>query len=144
LEIHTIYSKDNGFHIRQHRLPPGKTCGCEEDVNIPLIIRGLGVQKGLTTDIVTAHTDLAPTFLKLTGASPRPDFGGAAIPLAKSELLKAKKSQQEHVNVKFWDRAVPEGIYSFSVDEGKIRKSPLSPLSSYLIPLHPDSNHNNQ
>jgi N-acetylglucosamine-6-sulfatase len=134
---YVIYSTDNGFHISQHRLPPGKTCGYEEDINIPLIIRGPGVQKGLTTDIVTAHTDLAPTFLKLAGAPPRPDFDGTVIPLTKPELPKAKKSRQEHVNVEFWGRAVPEGIYGFSVDEGKIRKPPLFPLSSYLLPHHP-------
>jgi N-acetylglucosamine-6-sulfatase len=86
-----IYSTDNGFHISQHRLPPGKTCGYEGDINIPLIIRGPGVQKGLTADIVTAHTDLAPTFLKLAGSPPCPDFDGTAIPLTKSKLLKSSK-----------------------------------------------------
>ena len=30
-----IYTTDNGYHIGQHRLPPGKSCNIEEDVNIP-------------------------------------------------------------------------------------------------------------
>ena len=28
-----------GFHINQHRLPPGKRCPYEEDINIPLLVR---------------------------------------------------------------------------------------------------------
>jgi N-acetylglucosamine-6-sulfatase len=134
---YVIFSTDNGFHISQHRLPPGKTCGYEEDINIPLIIRGPGVPKGSTTDIVTAHTDLAPTFLKLAGALPRPDFDGTAIPTTASELLEAESFRQEHVNVEFWGRAIPEGIYGFSVDDGKIRKR--SPIPSSLS-FHLESN----
>jgi N-acetylglucosamine-6-sulfatase len=137
---YVIYSTDNGFHISQHRLPPGKTCGYEEDINIPLIIRGPGVPKGETTDIVTAHTDLAPTFLALAGAPPRPDFDGTAIPVTQEELRGAKGSRQEHINVEFWGRAVPEGIYGFSVDEGKMRKSPKSlPLDSVVFNPAPNA-----
>ena len=62
-----IYSTDNGYHISQHRLNPGKECGFEEDINIPLIVRGPGVPVG-EANVVTAHTDLAPTILKIAGA----------------------------------------------------------------------------
>ena len=40
---YVVYSSDNGYHIGQHRLQPGKSCGYEEDVNIPLIVRGPGI-----------------------------------------------------------------------------------------------------
>ena len=46
---YVIFSSDNGYHIGQHRLQPGKECGYEEDINIPLIIRGPGVPKNSTT-----------------------------------------------------------------------------------------------
>lgn len=65
-----FYTTDNGYHISQHRLPPGKECGYETDINIPLIVRGPGVSKGEASDVVTAHIDLAPTFLNLAGAPP--------------------------------------------------------------------------
>jgi arylsulfatase A-like enzyme len=78
-----VYSSDNGFHIGQHRLQPGKSCGYEEDINIPLIIRGPGVAKNETTTIVTTHTDLAPTFFELLGIPTREDFDGTAIPVTK-------------------------------------------------------------
>ncbi|KAI4907972.1 uncharacterized protein J4E92_011017 [Alternaria infectoria] len=62
-----IYTTDNGFHISQHRLPPGKSCGIEEDINIPFFIRGPGVSKGAVMDIPSSHTDIVPTLFHLAG-----------------------------------------------------------------------------
>jgi N-acetylglucosamine-6-sulfatase len=114
-----IYTTDNGYHISQHRLNPGKECGFEEDINIPLIVRGPGVPKG-ESNVVTAHTDLAPTILKIAGGDwKRDDFDGSPIPLGEKDLIEAKEERQEHVNVEFWGRSIPEGKYRFSLDDGK-------------------------
>ena len=110
-DTYIVYSTDNGYHIGQHRLQPGKQCAYEEDINIPLIIRGPGVAAGALTDIVTSHTDLAPTFMALAGAKARDDLDGAAIPLTSSELLSAKGHRQEHVNVEMWGIIMSEGDY---------------------------------
>ncbi|KAH8816385.1 alkaline-phosphatase-like protein [Xylogone sp. PMI_703] len=115
---YVIYSADNGYHISQHRLNPGKECGFEEDINVPLIIRGPAVPIG-EADIVTAHTDLAPTILKIAGTERREDLDGLAIPLEQSGLQDAKLNRQEHVNVEFWGRSIAEGEYEFSLDDGK-------------------------
>jgi len=104
-----IYTTDNGYHIGQHRLRPGKECGFEEDINIPLIIRGPRVPAGLVTDVVTTHVDLAPTILGLAGAPLRADFDGLSIPLSASSISDSKKSRHEHVTVEFWGLAVSEG-----------------------------------
>lgn len=104
-----IYTSDNGFHIGQHRMQPGKMCGYEEDINVPLIIRGPGVPKGEVSDVVTAHVDLAPTIMQLAGIPLRDDFDGAAIPLTKPEQKKAVNKRQEHVTVEFWGKAYMEG-----------------------------------
>jgi arylsulfatase A-like enzyme len=104
-----FYSSDNGYHIGQHRLQPGKECGFEEDINIPLIVRGPDVPKGQVSHIVTTHTDLAPTFLSLAGGDIRPDFDGAAIPL-RSGLL-GDEARGEHVNIEYWGFALAEGKY---------------------------------
>ncbi len=48
-----------GFHIGQHRLTAGKLCPYEEDINIPLLIRGPDVAKGVTSEIINSHTDMA-------------------------------------------------------------------------------------
>ena len=106
-----IYSTDNGFHIGQHRMQPGKSCGYEEDINIPLIIRGPGIPAGETTDIVTTHTDLAPTIFDIISIPPRQEFDGIPIPLTQTALLEAKQNRYEHVNVEYWGYAVEEGDY---------------------------------
>ncbi|CZT46525.1 related to arylsulfatase [Rhynchosporium secalis] len=74
-----IYSSDNGFHIGQHRLQPGKSCGYEEDINIPLIIRG---------------PDLAPTFFDLLGIPQRDDFDGSSIPITKARIEIAQERRR--------------------------------------------------
>ncbi|KAJ5670827.1 uncharacterized protein N7477_006190 [Penicillium maclennaniae] len=102
-----IYTSDNGFHIGQHRLPPGKTCGFEEDIRVPLFIRGPGIPEGHLQDSVTTHIDLAPTIFNLAGIPPRPDFDGTAIPLT----LEFDGLRHEHVTVEFWGKAVMEGTF---------------------------------
>jgi Arylsulfatase A and related enzymes len=103
-----IYTSDNGFHIGQHRLPPGKTCGYEEDIRVPLFIRGPGIPEGHVQDSVTTHIDLAPTIFGLAGIPPRSDFDGTAIPLTPD----SDELRHEHVTVEYWGRAVMEGAFS--------------------------------
>ena len=75
---------DNGFHLGQHRLPPGKETAFEEDVRVPLVVRGPGVQHGTTAAMAT-NTDLAPTFAALAGASvPRFVDGRSLVPVLES------------------------------------------------------------
>jgi hypothetical protein len=103
-----IYTSDNGFHIGQHRLPPGKTCGFEEDIRVPLFIRGPGIAEGGVEDSVTTHIDLAPTIFELAGIPAREDFDGTAIPVTEG----FSGTRHEHVTVEYWGRAVVEGDYS--------------------------------
>ena len=108
-----IYSSDNGYHIGQHRLPPGKECGYEEDVNIPLIIRGPGIPSGAVTNQVTSHTDLVPTIFKLVGIKPRDDFDGAAIPLTHYDINESRPTRHEHITIEYWGFALAEGRFGF-------------------------------
>lgn len=94
-----IYTSDNGFHISQHRLTPGKRCPYEEDVNVPLIIRGPGVPKGKAVDFVTSHTDIAPTIVNWAGAKGPGDFDGAAIPI---NATAGTDEPWEHVQIEHW------------------------------------------
>ncbi|KAJ5721381.1 uncharacterized protein N7483_009315 [Penicillium malachiteum] len=102
-----IYTSDNGFHIGQHRLPPGKTCGFEEDIRVPLFVRGPGVPEGHVQDAVTTHIDLAPTIFQLAGIPHRSDFDGTAIPVTPNFA----GPRHEHVTVEFWGSSVFEGDY---------------------------------
>ncbi|RMZ81805.1 hypothetical protein DV738_g2020, partial [Chaetothyriales sp. CBS 135597] len=108
-----FFSTDNGYHIGSHRLQPGKQCAFEDDINIPLIVRGPDVPKRQTTQLVTTHTDLAPTFLSLTGASARTDLDGSVIPLSADQIKQASLdiARTEHVNVESWGIIMSEGKY---------------------------------
>lgn len=110
-----FYTTDNGYHISQHRMHPGKECGFDTDINIPMIVRGPGVERGVKSHAVTAHSDLAPTFLHLAGAAPRPRIDGSAMPLGKGD-----EGKTEHVNIEFWGNAAGEGKYGFSGEWGVI------------------------
>ena len=110
-DTYIVYTSDNGYHIGQHRLPPGKECGYEEDVNVPLIVRGPGVPRNRTAGIVTTHTDLASTILGLAGAGSGSDveFDGERIPFDANALAEAPRSRHEHVNIEYWGFALAEG-----------------------------------
>jgi N-acetylglucosamine-6-sulfatase len=63
-----VFTSDNGFHLGQHRLTAGKWTAYEEDIRIPLIVRGPGVPEGRKLDHLVLNNDLAPTFADLAGA----------------------------------------------------------------------------
>ena len=100
-DTYIIYTTDNGYHLSQHRLHAEKECGYENDIHISLIIRGPSVAKGHTTDIVSSHTDLAPTIMLLAGETPD-DFDGTAMPLSEGATAEAESAErQEHINIEF-------------------------------------------
>lgn len=103
-----FYSSDNGYHISQHRMHPGKECGFETDINIPLIVRGPGIPAGSTQNVVSSHTDLAPTMMQLAGNEMRESFDGQPINLHEED-----NSRPEHLGVEFWGLGVPEGRYGY-------------------------------
>ena len=76
---------DNGFHLGQHRLPPGKETAFDEDIRVPLVVRGPGVPRGTTVDQFAMNDDLAPTFAALGGAR-TPSFvdGRSLVPLLRA------------------------------------------------------------
>ncbi|KUJ15587.1 arylsulfatase [Mollisia scopiformis] len=122
-KTYIFYSSDNGYHIGQHRLQPGKSCGYEEDINVPLIVRGPGVAKNYTTSIVTSHTDLAPTFFDLLGIPQREDFDGSTIPVTNAAIEAAKAKRREHVNVEYWGFAGGEGKFDGTLHEHNTYKA---------------------
>jgi N-acetylglucosamine-6-sulfatase len=104
-----IYTSDNGYHIGQHRLNPGKACAIEEDIGVPMFIRGPGVPEGGTVDSPTTHTDIVPTLFTLANIPLLRQFDGAPMPVTKQDQAKAR---HEHVNVEFWGQNLDEGMYT--------------------------------
>jgi len=62
-----ILTSDNGFHMGEHQLPSGKMLPYEEDIRVPFIIRGPGIQAGTQITQMVANIDVAPTIAELAG-----------------------------------------------------------------------------
>ncbi|KAL1405899.1 hypothetical protein Q8F55_007579 [Vanrija albida] len=77
-----IYTADNGFAIGSHRRQPGKTLGFEEDIHVPLVIRGPKVKRGFI-DTLSSYgiVDLSRTILELAGAKTDHENDGIKINL---------------------------------------------------------------
>jgi arylsulfatase A-like enzyme len=74
-----FFASDNGFHQGQHRLTSGKNTAYEEDINVPLIVRGPGVPAGAVIDKPVGNIDLAPTFAALAGVTPPAFVDGRSL-----------------------------------------------------------------
>ncbi|KAF4451702.1 arylsulfatase precursor [Fusarium austroafricanum] len=107
-----FYSTDNGYHISQHRMHPGKECGFDTDIHISMFIRGPGVKEGGQIDVVTTHSDIASTILKLAGVDKQTN--GEVMPLIE---LEQTDGRIEHAAIEYWGHGMPEGHYGFSSDE---------------------------
>ena len=80
-----IFTSDNGFHLGEHRLHAGKLTPYEEDINVPLFIRGPRIPAGKVRQEIVGNVDLAPTIAELAEAKV-PDFvdGRSLVPLLRS------------------------------------------------------------
>ena len=65
-----VFASDNGYHMGEHRLLPGKYTPYETDIHVPLVVRGPGVPAGVARSEYTADLDLAETFSDLAGLAP--------------------------------------------------------------------------
>ncbi len=74
-----VFVSDNGYHMGEHRLPPGKYTPYETDLHVPLVIRGPGVAAGVVRSEYTADLDLAATFADLAGVPPLSFFDGRSL-----------------------------------------------------------------
>jgi N-acetylglucosamine-6-sulfatase len=82
---YVVYASDNGFHLGEHRMLEGKDTAYEEDIRVPLAMRGPRVPEGRTIESMTLSIDLAPTFAALSGVE-APDFvdGRSLLPLLQA------------------------------------------------------------
>jgi len=74
-----VFSSDNGYHMGEHRLMPGKMTAFDTDIHVPLIITGPGVPAGLTVEEIAENIDLAPTFAELGGMVPAATIDGRTL-----------------------------------------------------------------
>jgi len=98
-DTYIIFASDNGYHLGQHRLMGGKGTAYEEDINVPLIVRGPNVQMGAALDgYVTGNIDIAPTIAELAGVVP-PSYvdGRSLVPLFSAQRPPASQWRQGYL-----------------------------------------------
>jgi N-acetylglucosamine-6-sulfatase len=88
-----VYASDNGFHLGEHRMKEGKDTAYEEDIRVPLAIRGPGIPNGRAISGIALNIDLAPTFAACAGIKP-PDFvdGRPLLPLLADPSVAWRRS----------------------------------------------------
>jgi len=74
-----VFSSDNGYHMGEHRLRPGKMTAFDTDIRVPLIIAGPGIRPGMHVDALADNVDLAPTFEQLAGHPVPPTVDGRSL-----------------------------------------------------------------
>jgi arylsulfatase A-like enzyme len=74
-----VFTSDNGWHHGEHRVQRGKGRPYEEDIRVPLVVRGPGVAAGSSTDKLVLNTDYLPTFTDWAGAQTPPYVDGRSL-----------------------------------------------------------------
>jgi N-acetylglucosamine-6-sulfatase len=64
-----VFSGDNGYHMGEYSLRPGKMTPFDTDIEVPLVIIGPDVKAGTTVSAIAENIDLCPTFAELGGAA---------------------------------------------------------------------------
>jgi N-acetylglucosamine-6-sulfatase len=88
-KTYIFFSSDNGYHMGDHRLMPGKQTAFETDIRVPLIVTGPKVARGRVASRIASNIDLYPTFTRLGHASvPHSVDGRNLAPLLGRKLPK--------------------------------------------------------
>jgi arylsulfatase A-like enzyme len=74
-----VFSSDNGFHMGEYNLLPGKLTAFDTDVVVPLIVAGPGIAAGVVNRDVVENIDLAPTFDELENVPVPPYVDGQSL-----------------------------------------------------------------
>jgi N-acetylglucosamine-6-sulfatase len=74
-----FFASDNGYHMGEHRLLPGKYTPYGTDIHVPLVARGPGIPAGVVVNQFTADLDLPETFAELAGVPPLPFSDGRSL-----------------------------------------------------------------
>ncbi len=74
-----VFSSDNGYHMGEHRLMPGKMTAFDTDIHVPLVVTGPGVAPGRVIEEIADNIDLNPTFTEIGGAATAANVDGRSL-----------------------------------------------------------------
>ena len=105
-----VFSSDNGYHMGEHRLMPGKMTAFDTDIHVPLIVTGPGIAPGRVVQEIADNIDLNPTFTEIGGAATAANVDGRSlVPLLHGREVAAWRKAalvEHHGHLK--DRADPD------------------------------------
>ncbi len=83
-----VFSSDNGYHMGEFRLMPGKMTAYDTDIHVPLIVTGPGIAAGRTIEEIAENIDLNPTFTELGSAATAANVDGRTlVPLLRGQQV---------------------------------------------------------
>jgi arylsulfatase A-like enzyme len=89
---YVIFTSDNGFFYGEHRLTGGKFLAYEPATHLPLLIRGPGIKKGVSTGQIAGNVDIAPTILELANVKPDKSVDGTSlVPFFRDPDLRTRR-----------------------------------------------------
>jgi arylsulfatase A-like enzyme len=87
-DTYFVFSSDNGYHMGEHRLMPGKMTAFDTDIRVPLVVTGPGVPAGKAVQEIVENIDLCPTFTELGGMATAATIDGRSlVPLLHGEKV---------------------------------------------------------
>ena len=105
-----IFTADNGWLQGEHRMSLQKVHIYDESSNVPLIVRGPGVEEGTTVGENTSSLDLPRTIVDLSGANPkghkldgmslRPYFENPKLRLGRRVFVETESGESGYVAVR--------------------------------------------
>ena len=76
---YVIFTSDNGLHMGEFSLRPGKQSPFDFDVNVPFVIVGPGIAPGNTSAALAQNIDIWPTLAEWAGAAPSATVDGRSM-----------------------------------------------------------------
>lgn len=112
-----VFSSDNGFHLGNHRMPAGKQTAYEEDIRVPLFVRGPGIQAGVKPEGMIGNIDFAPTFADWAGINPPEIVDGRSF----APLLRANPPSdwRQAYLIEHWTESDAPRVRADGTDEPK-------------------------
>jgi arylsulfatase A-like enzyme len=71
-----VFSSDNGYHMGEHKLTPGKLTAFDTDIGVPLIVIGPHIGAGRSVTPFGENFDLLPTFDQWAATKPSEGIDG--------------------------------------------------------------------
>jgi len=78
-DTYLFFTSDNGYHIGERSMLPGKQTAFDTDIHVPLIVTGPGVPAGVVVDQMAQNIDLCPTFSEIAETPPPATVNGHSL-----------------------------------------------------------------